>query len=309
MAGVTQLGYIGIGVKDIDAWEEYAQDVLGLQVSGKEEDGSLLLRMDAYHYRFILHPSGEDDLVFTGWEVKDATALDEIAGNLRAAGVEVEEASAELLAARHVLGAVRFKDPNGIETELFYGPFFDNSNPFKSPRAISGFETGEQGSMGLGHILVAVKNSKETSDFYTGLLGLKISDYIDLGPSGRPMRASFMHANPRHHSLAFVEMPGAPKLINHFMIETKDMDDVGLTFALVKSKGITTGELGRHTNDRMFSFYSESPSGFMIEYGFGGRQVDDTDWQVQYYRAASIWGHGRPQAPSPVAPTPAATAG
>ena len=51
----------------------------------------------------------------------------------------------------------------------------------------------------------------------------------------------------------------------------------------------------------MFSFYSESPSGFHIEYGYGGRQVDDTDWQVQYYKAASIWGHERP---SPVAPGP-----
>ncbi|MGE0058957.1 MAG: VOC family protein [Dehalococcoidia bacterium] len=302
MAEVTQLGYIGIGVKDIDAWEEYAQNVLGLQVSGKEEDGSLLLRMDAYHYRFILHPSGEDDLVFAGWETKDATTMAEIASQLRNAGVEVEEGSEDLVRSRSVLGLIRFKDPNGLETEVFYGPFFDNGNPFKSPRNITGFQTGEQGSMGLGHILIGVKNSKETSDFYTGLLGLKISDYIDLGPSGRPMRASFMHANPRHHSLAFVELPGAQKLINHFMIEAKEMDDVGLTFNLVKSKGIYTGELGRHTNDRMFSFYSMSPSNFMIEFGCNGRLVDDTDWQVQYYKAASIWGHDRPQAPSPVAP-------
>ena len=29
--------------------------------------------------------------------------------------------------------------------------------------------------------------------------------------------------------------------------------------------------LGTHTNDRMTSFYVRTPSGFEIEYGFGGR--------------------------------------
>ena len=32
--------------------------------------------------------------------------------------------------------------------------------------------------------------------------------------------------------------------------------------------------LGRHTNDHVTSFYSRSPSGFMVEYGWGGRCVD-----------------------------------
>lgn len=295
MATVTALGYISIGVKDIAAWEDYATNFLGLEVSGREEDGSLLLRMDDYHYRFIIHPSGEDDLILAGWEVKDERALKELAEKIRAAGIEVEEGNQELAQARHVLDVIRFTDPDGLETEIFYGPFINNNNPFKSPRAISGFETGEAGSMGLGHILTVIKDREATTDFYVNVLGLKISDYIDLGPDGRRMRATFLHANPRHHSLAFVAMEHAPKRLNHFMIETKDMDDVGITFALAKEKGIPTGELGRHTNDRMFSFYHITPSGFSVEYGYGGRLVDDTDWQVQYYRAPSIWGHGQPR--------------
>lgn len=58
----------------------------------------------------------------------------------------------------------------------------------------------------------------------------------------------------------------------------------------------------------MFSFYSDTPSGFQVEYGYGGRHVDDEKWQVQYYRAASIWGHDFGPQPPPPSAAPAATA-
>jgi hypothetical protein len=49
--------------------------------------------------------------------------------------------------------------------------------------------------------------------------------------------------------------------------------------------------LGTHTNDRMFSFYMVTPSGFQIEFGHGGRLIEDATWEVQLHTAASIWGH------------------
>ena len=51
--------------------------------------------------------------------------------------------------------------------------------------------------------------------------------------------------------------------------------------------------LGRHTNDRMLSFYVRTPSGFSVEYRWGARTVNDRDWQVQLHRTGSIWGHHR----------------
>ena len=36
-------------------------------------------------------------------------------------------------------------------------------------------------------------------------------------------------------------------------------------------------DLGKHPNDEMVSFYSRSPSGFDVEFGFGGRLVDEVD--------------------------------
>jgi hypothetical protein len=35
----------------------------------------------------------------------------------------------------------------------------------------------------------------------------------------------------------------------------------------------------------------QTPSGFDIEYGFGGLQIDDETWQTTSYDKPSIWGH------------------
>jgi hypothetical protein len=56
--------------------------------------------------------------------------------------------------------------------------------------------------------------------------------------------------------------------------------------------------LGRHTNDRMTSFYVRTPSGFEIEYGAGGRLIDMTEpWMPGHYDAMSFWGHKPPAEP------------
>jgi len=56
MASVTQLGYLVLSVRDPNQWELPAAQVLGLQPNGLDRDGSLFLRMDEYHHRFIVHP-------------------------------------------------------------------------------------------------------------------------------------------------------------------------------------------------------------------------------------------------------------
>ena len=44
-------------------------------------------------------------------------------------------------------------------------------------------------------------------------------------------------------------------------------------------------------NDRMVSFYLDNPSGFAVEYGWGGRTIDVSVWQVERYESVeSIWG-------------------
>ncbi|MGO9265143.1 MAG: VOC family protein [Candidatus Binataceae bacterium] len=301
MACVTQLGYLGLNVKDLVEWERFATGILGLQSAGNAPDGSLYLRMDEHHHRFILQQNPADDLAFIGWEVTDQPALRELTAQLQADGAEVADGTPELARARGVVELVQFRDPNGIPSEAYYGPLMNFQEPFHSSRPITGFETG---TMGLGHMVVSVDDSAKSLHFYRDVLGMRISDFIEMkmrrgAPSG--LTLTFMHCNPRHHTLAFGEIP-SPKRLHHFMLQVKTIDDVCSTMYLCQDRGVpVAATLGRHTNDHMVSFYLRTPSGFEIEYGYGARVIDDATWKVQRHEAGSIWGHRAVPAPKPAA--------
>jgi hypothetical protein len=41
----------------------------------------------------------------------------------------------------------------------------------------------------------------------------------------------------------------------------------------------------------MLSFYTQTPSGFELEYGCNGRTIDDDTWNIVEYDSISYWGH------------------
>ncbi|MEX0729807.1 MAG: VOC family protein [Aquisalimonadaceae bacterium] len=288
-AAVTQLGYLGLTVKDLDAWEEFGRDVLGLQAWC--DGDTLYMRMDEHQYRFALKAGTEDDLAHVGWQVATEEALEQLATRLEKAGYPVQRCSREQAEARQVEALVCLRDPSGIATEIYYGPRINAREPFHSPRAISGFEAG---GLGLGHIVIAVDDLQRSLDFYLDLLGMRTSDLIEFTMrTGNQAKLAFLHCNPRHHSLAFMQAP-TPKRLLHFMLQVRSIDDVGSTLELCSDRSVPlAATLGRHSNDRMVSFYMLSPSGFEIEYGWGARNVDDATWQVETHRSSSIWGHKR----------------
>jgi len=290
MASVAQLGYLGLNVSNIDEWEHFATRILGLQSNGHDPDGSLSLRMDEYDRRFILNRGDDDDLAFLGWEVSDAEQLGSLAAQLRAASVEVRQGTSAETEARRVVELIKFVDPSGVASEAFYGPLMSFERPFKSPRPISGFVTG---AMGLGHVLFLVDDYQKSVAFYRDVLGMRISDYIQMKVGDMSRTLAFFHCNRRHHTLAFTAAPRVGvKRLNHFMIQLKSLDDIGATYYLCQEQGVPiVTTLGRHSNDHMVSFYLRCPSGFAIEYGWGAREVDDRNWQVQLHRSTSSWGH------------------
>jgi hypothetical protein len=82
---------------------------------------------------------------------------------------------------------------------------------------------------------------------------------------------------------------------HHLMLEVRSIDDVGTALDEVNAQGIPLAMgLGRHPNDLMTSFYVRTPSCFEIEYGTGGRVVDDETWVVGEYDVQSLWGHKPP---------------
>ena len=294
MARVSRLGYLVFEVSDLAAWESFAVDGLGLMVGERESGGALLLRMDEQAQRFRLEPGPADDLLYAGFELDSESELEALAEKLSSAGFAVSTCSEQEANSRRVGRLLRTEDPNGVGIELFLAPS-QADTPFASDQVPSGFVTGEQG---LGHIVVNARDAKASEHFYMELLGMRLSDRIDMEVAPDfTIETSFFHANARHHTLAFAQIE-LPKKMHHFMIEAREMDAVGRGYDRVRDAGIRImSALGRHTNDQMFSFYARTPSRFEVEFGWGRIEIDDSTWEVARYDRGSLWGHRRPERP------------
>ncbi len=286
MAKVTELGYLGLSVSDLNAWRDYASGIFGMQVINDGESDRLYLRMDKWHHRLTLHADGADDLAYVGWRVAGEVELEEMAAQLERAGIAVKVGSDAEAAERRVLGLLKLDDPSGNPTEIFYGPQVEVASPFHPGRPMFGqFVTGEQG---LGHIILREDDVQAATDFYR-LLGLVGGVEYKLAlPEGAVASPVFMHCNPRQHSVAFGVGP-MTKRINHLMIEYTNLDDLGYAHDMIRKSSIDVAlQLGKHANDEALTFYCANPSGWLWEPGWCGRTAPD---QQEYY-VRDIFGHG-----------------
>jgi 2,3-dihydroxybiphenyl 1,2-dioxygenase len=289
VAAVNQLSYVVGTSSDISGWRTYATDVLGLEVSGDSDDKLIYLRADDRHHRIGVRAGHEDDVAYVGWDVASKEALELAAARIEAAGIEVTAGTPEEASDRRVLEFIHFICPySNTRMELVVGHERIFRPSFRPTRDLEGFTTGE---MGIGHVVLYTADIRGAADFYTRTLGFGVSDFAHT-QQGRPF-AVFLHCNARHHALAFMDIPGATRRIQHVMFETISMDDVGQSYDLCLERGITSTSTGRHHNDRVFSFYFRNPSGWHFEYGWGSRPVDPETWTPENYtlRPGFAWGH------------------
>jgi 2,3-dihydroxybiphenyl 1,2-dioxygenase len=277
------LGYIGIRSARLEDWNTYATRLLGMQ--RVDRAGAVrAFRMDDRKQRLIVTGDEGEGLSFLGWEVRDAAALDALAARLEAHGVAVRRGSRRLAGERHVADLILFEDPAGNQLEVFHHPAVA-ADPFQPGRPISGFRTG---SLGMGHAVLNVDDVEPLLRFYRDLLGFRVSDY-----GLTPYKLYFFHINGRHHSFAMVG--SGKKGLHHFMVELLNLDDLGQGYDLAQIEdGRVAYTLGRHTNDHVVSWYSHSPSGFFVEYGWGGRVIDPATWEPhETFDGPSFLGHER----------------
>ncbi|WP_172331975.1 VOC family protein [Mangrovicoccus sp. HB161399] len=280
---INALGYLGIRSDRLDDWGDFAGKLLGMQ---KIDRGgkALAFRMDDRAQRLLVTDEPGDTLAFMGWQVERREDLETYAARLDRAGVQVHPGSPQLCDRRLVGSLIWFEDPMGNRVELFHDPVIA-TDPFRPGRPIDGFQTGPYG---MGHAVLHVKDIDVMLPFYRDNLDFHVSDY-GLTPYG----LYFFHVNGRHHSFAMVG--SGQEGFHHFMVEFRNLDDVGQGFDLAQQEeGRVAYTLGRHTNDYMTSYYAHSPSGFFVENGWGGRVIDPATWEPhETHDGPSFWGHER----------------
>lgn len=277
---VLSLGYVRLHVESVEQWKPFVQDFLGLMPVEGPLPGSLHYRMDDYPPRLVITESTEPGLEAVGFEVLNRTDLRELVSRVEAAGIETHAGTAEECAQRQVSGFAAFDDPSGNRVELFYGPVLSH-RPVELPH-VSGFVTGDQG---MGHVILNAADTEAAYEFYVGVLGFVERNSLEL-PGGTSW---FLGCNARQHTLGLNPAEG-PALL-HLMVETAALDDVGKALDRAHDLGVPMMQsLGKHTNDRMLSFYTYSPEGHATEIGWGGERIEVPAPTYRITEGA-VWGH------------------
>lgn len=289
MIDIRGLSYFVAESTDPVQWQRYAQDVLGMMVS-EAPAGGMYVKMDERPFRMLVVPGGESRYLASGWELASERAFNTAIETLDQADVSWRLGTAEQCDQRGVQALLHVTDPSGNHHELSWGHRSD-CQPFISPQGVPGFITGD---MGLGHTVLPAPNFDATLAFAKEVLGFELSDIFNFrpDPSAPPIRIHFLHCkNSRHHSLALAEYP-VPSGCVHVMVEVESMTEVGRAYDRSIAHNVPqSATLGQHLNDRMTSFYMKTPSGFDLEYGYGGLLVDWQEHSAFEFTRVSLWGH------------------
>ena len=295
MTNDLELAYLGVEVADPAAFATYLGDVVGLVPGDTTTDGAQAWRNDDRAQRILVQEGPANDAVFIGLEAASADAYERVVERARAAGAAVTDGSADDLAARRVDALVRIDAPWGVAVELVHG-LAVAPEPFNSPLVPGGFVTKDQG---FGHVVFLTPDLDDADRFARDVLGLTQSDWMETDLGGMALTVRFYHCNPRHHTLALGSVPiELPQKLHHVMVETVSQDNVGTAFDRAFQAGVPIANaLGKHDNDKMFSFYAVTPAGFQLEFGYGARTIEEPWTDDRRYDRISEWGHQPLQSP------------
>jgi catechol 2,3-dioxygenase-like lactoylglutathione lyase family enzyme len=289
---ISGLHHYALEVPDLAVADGFLQD-FGLETG--EKDGSLVAQCpgrDQEQVRLVQAPAKR--LHHVSFTLRPGT-LDAVREALERAGTPVIEPPAGA-----PTGGLWLRDPDGTAVQLL------DEAP-APPRAVAEVLAnvgGSQQRIGvaqwrqatddvlprrLGHTLLFTPQPQQMTDFYTRVLGLRVSDRIhhDL--------VTFLNAGAGdHHIFGFIASshPG----FHHASFEVPSIDAIAIGADRMLGKGRDPGwGLGRHTIGSNFFHYNPDPWGSWIEWFSDIDQVDDGwvagDWDVPPH----LWGTPPPE--------------
>jgi 2,3-dihydroxy-p-cumate/2,3-dihydroxybenzoate 3,4-dioxygenase len=282
MANIRDIIQVGVGMPERESFEKFARDLLGFPASRSGDGKVTYLRTDQYPHRIAAYTAPSPILQYVGLDVGGRTELSEWETKLSHEGVHWRRGAATECAERQVSEFIEFKDPDGHTLALAYG-FERLEDPVRYTRELR--------ILRLGHVLLTVADTQRAHDFYTGVLGFRLSDWVNIDEH---VRLCFLRCNERHHSMAFAPCtPGKSPRLQHVMFEVESLDDVMRSYHFMRTHNAPIGMgPGRHPNCQTVHVYVQTPGGFAVELGWGHRRLDDTHEPIVYPPGTpiDIWG-------------------
>jgi catechol 2,3-dioxygenase len=165
-------------------------------------------------------------------------------------------------------GGFWVRDPDGhlvnVRPEAGEAPPADPPLALNSPGHIGrvaarGYpEPGQPRPRRLGHVLLFTPNLQAQTDFYTGALGLRLSDRAD-------GIIAFLRCTTDHHNVGLLTSAGPG--FHHGSFEVGSVDEIAMNALAMQQAGWQPGwGLGRHVIGSNFFYYIRDPWGSFAEY-------------------------------------------
>jgi catechol 2,3-dioxygenase-like lactoylglutathione lyase family enzyme len=219
--------------------------------------------------------------------------FEEVRARLRQAGVQEMEPPPD---APQV--GVWFLDPDGnlvnirdeqppAPPEAEVGPAFNfPGNPSRVAVRAAPPEYDRATPRKLGHVLFFTPDPDRACDFYSQVLGFKISDRV-------PGLLAFTRCSPDHHNLAFAKSDH--KGFHHASYEVGGVDEIGMGGMWMAERGWKPAwGVGRHVIGSNYFWYINDPWGSYAEYYHDIDYIpDEAEWETREWDpkyALYCWG-------------------
>ncbi len=133
----------------------------------------------------------------------------------------------------------------------------------------------------IGHVVLMVQNLEKSVDFYTCVLGFRVSDVYPA--TMVPGRMVFMRCANDHHSVALVggaATPGNSNELNHMAFEVATLDEVFRARVHLEAEGVKITYAGRRRAGCQVAVEFLDPDNHVLEIYWGIDQVG-SDGQVR----------------------------
>lgn len=202
-----RIGRLELRVLDLSESVDYYTNVIGLEVTGKDEERVYLKAWDEYdHHSIILKQSESAGMDHVAFKVKDMHELEKLEYKIEQFGCTLTR-----IPKNHRLKegeAIRFIIPSGHAVELYteieqLGTKTGTLNPEPWPEGLKGIAPHR-----LDHTLLTGDDLESTTRFFTDVLDFHQTEQI-LTVDGEVMVGSFMSATNKAHDIAFIKGPDA----------------------------------------------------------------------------------------------------
>jgi catechol 2,3-dioxygenase-like lactoylglutathione lyase family enzyme len=243
MINAKRFSYATFETPDIERQIVYFTEIAGLALA-ERHNGRAYLATKHGDLVVQLESGAHSRCIRLGFQVAPDTEISDIRKGIEAEGLSCQSQNDSAPGIPQMLS---FPDPKGTVCEVFAA-----QTPISEPRPVAGI-----GPIKLGHLAFVVSEPKEFAEFYSRVLGFRVSDWIQDW-------FVFMRCGPDHHTINFVR--GKRTQMHHVAFELKDWPQVQSACDFLGGKNIPIiWGPGRHGPGHNVFTYHRNPDDQIIE--------------------------------------------